>query len=82
MIKPTDVIQASSITVQCPYCSKDKSIDTLKDYSPAYTYCDICNKKFVVEKLAEGIQVFTIAEAPYSSDPDCIEIEMGSSDEQ
>jgi hypothetical protein len=52
------------------------------NYAPVYAYCKSCSKKFIVERLAKGIQVMTREEAPCWSDPDCRAIEMGASDEQ
>lgn len=76
-------VRKSLIIVKCPYCQKEKSIEAPKDYGPVYISCNVCDKRFVVEKLNRGFQVLTIAEAAYhSSDPNCYEIEMGASDEQ
>lgn len=77
-----NAVQAVSKTVQCPYCNRDTSITMPRDYAPVYVHCDFCNKKFVVEQYAESVRVLTTSQACYSSDPDCNEIEMGSSDEQ
>jgi transcription elongation factor Elf1 len=83
MRKSNKSSQKSLITIKCPYCGKDKSIEAPKDYGPVYISCNVCDKRFVVEKLARGFDVLTIAEAAYhSSDPHCYEIEMGASDEQ
>ena len=67
---------------KCPYCSESTSIVIPEDYAPVYAFCENCSKKFIVERLADRIQVLTIEEAPCCSDPDCREIEMGGSDEQ
>lgn len=82
MYSLSDAVEAALKTVQCPYCNRDTSIAMPHDYKPVYAHCDLCNKKFVVEQYAESIHVSTTAQACYSSDPDCNEIEMGSSDEQ
>ncbi len=66
----------------CPYCKAQTSVDLPKDYAPVYLWCDLCKKKFIIERLAKGFQTLTIEEAPCCSDPDCREIEMGGSDEQ
>ena len=77
-----EVVQVTVKTVACPYCHKDTSIELPENYAPVYSICQACRKKFIVERLAIGFQVLTREEAPCSSDPDCREIEMGSSDEQ
>lgn len=78
----TNIVRAPVKNVSCPYCGKGTPIDVPEDYAPIYSRCKSCGKKFIVERLAEGMQVLTIEEAPCCSDPDCREIEMGSSDEQ
>ena len=78
----SNAVQAVTKTVHCPYCNRDTTIELPHDYTPAYVHCDFCGKKFVVEQYAESVHVLTTAQACYSSDPDCNEIEMGSSDEQ
>ena len=83
MNTPKNVVPVSSKTVQCPYCKNDTSITVPSNYAPVYVYCEICGKVFIAERLAKRIQVLTWEEAPYcGSDPDCLEIEMGASDEQ
>ena len=74
--------QSSVKNVQCPYCGHETPIDMPGDYAPVYAYCGVCRKKYILERLAEGIQVLTVEAAPCCSDPDCREIEMGGSDEQ
>lgn len=78
----SNAVQATPKTVQCPYCNRDTTIEMPQDYAPVYVHCDSCSKKFVVEQYAESVRVLTTSQACYSSDPDCNEIEMGSSDEQ
>ena len=82
MNMPNSLVQEPVETVECPYCRQDSSIVPPDDYAPAYAYCPNCSKKFIVERVAEGIQVLTLEEAPCCSDPDCRAIEMGASDEQ
>ena len=74
--------EVSSRDVQCPYCRQATSIELPENYAPVYEYCESCSAKFIVERLAIGFQVLKPEEAPCCSDPDCREIEMGSSDEQ
>ena len=74
--------QSSVKSVQCPYCSEETVIDMPEDYAPVFAYCDVCSKKYILERLAEGVQVLTVEGAPCCSNPDCREIEMGGSDEQ
>jgi hypothetical protein len=66
----------------CPYCKEKITIKLPENYAPEYRQCRLCNRKFIVERLAEGFQVMKTEEAPCCSDPDCREIEMGGSDEQ
>ena len=74
--------EVSSEDVQCPYCKQATSIEMPENYAPVYRYCTSCHAKFIVERLEVGLQVLKPEEAPCISDPDCRDIEMGSSDEQ
>ncbi len=74
--------EVSSEDVQCPYCKQATSIEMPENYAPVYRYCKSCHAKFIAERLEVGLQVLKPEEAPCISDPDCREIEMGSSDEQ
>ena len=74
--------KVSSKDVQCPYCKQATSIEMPENYAPVYRYCASCNAKFIVERLAIGLQILKPEEAPCDSDPDCRDIEMGDSDEQ
>ena len=78
----TRLVQETLKTVRCPYCHQNSSIVAPENYAPVYAYCSNCGEKFIVERLARGMQVLTIEEAPCCSDPDCRAIEMGASDEQ
>jgi hypothetical protein len=75
-------VQESTKIARCPYCDKETAITRPRDYAPVYAYCGLCGKKFIVERLANRIDVMTIEDAPSCSDPDRREIEMGGSDEQ
>ena len=66
----------------CPYCGRNTSVDLPENYAPVFTRCRECGRQFILERLAEGFQVFTREAAPRCSDPDSRAIEMGASDEQ
>jgi hypothetical protein len=74
--------QASLINVKCPYCNAGTSINEPGDYAPYYIYCRNCGQKFIIERLAKGIDIIKTEDAPCCSDPDCREIEMSSGDEE
>jgi len=82
MNTPDKVVELSSKIVQCPYCGEETLFELPENYAPVFKYCDVCRKKFIVERLAEGIQAWTREDAPCCSDPDCRAIEMGAADEQ
>jgi hypothetical protein len=77
-----EAVQTSLETVSCPYCQQDTPIEMPENYAPVYSICEACEKKIIVDRLAEGFQVLTREGAPCCSDPDCRDIEMGGSDEQ
>jgi DNA-directed RNA polymerase subunit RPC12/RpoP len=72
----------STNKTQCPYCNLETVIDLSLNYAPIYNRCTLCSKKFIVERRANGLKIMTLEEAPCDSNPDCRELEMGSSDEQ
>ena len=76
------VSASSEETTRCPYCKDQTSVDLPGNYKPVYVYCDVCGKKFIVARLAEGFQALTLEAAPCCSDPDCREIEMAAYDEE
>ncbi len=83
MNHPANVFQESSEIVQCPYCNENTAIHMPGDYAPTYVYCEDCNEKFIVERLAVGFEVLTLEAASGSfSDPDTRALEMGGCDEQ
>lgn len=67
---------------QCPYCENNTTIKLPINYAPVYMWCEICGKKFIIERMSTGFQAIQVESAPCCSDPDCRELEMGSSDEQ
>jgi hypothetical protein len=69
-------------TAQCPHCQTDTSIELPDNYAPVFVFCTHCHEKFIVERRAQGFDVFTEWGAPRCSNPDCREIEMAASDEQ
>jgi len=82
MINSATADKADSKVVRCPYCSQATAIEVPVNFAPVYAHCACCSKKFIAERLSDGLQVLTLEEAPCCSDPDCRELEMGSSDEQ
>ena len=82
MLASENIVQEPAKIVSCPYCGKETPIDIPENYAPTYSRCKPCGKKFILERLKEGLQVYQIGEAPCCSDPECRDIEMGSSDEQ
>jgi len=77
-----EAVQSSVETVSCPYCQIETPVEMPANYAPVYSICQACEKKFILERLAEGFQVLTREEAPCISDPDCRDIEMGGGDEE
>lgn len=74
-----------NITIEktnCPYCQNRTPVELPENYEPVYAHCDVCSKKFIVERLAEGFEALTLENAPCCSDPDCRDLELGGSDEQ
>jgi hypothetical protein len=69
-------------STRCPYCRRTTVVVLPDNYAPVYVHCGICNQKFIVERLANGFQTFSLEEAPRESDPDCRALEMCSCDEQ
>ncbi len=70
------------MTTACPYCSRQTAFNLPENYAPKYSKCRACGEKFIVERLKLGFEVFTRENAPCCSDPDCIALETGGSDEQ
>ena len=66
----------------CPYCNGQTAFKLPDNYAPIFAECRECREKFIVERLTKGFQVFTRQNAPCCSDPDCIALESGGSDEQ
>jgi transcription elongation factor Elf1 len=62
MEKSKIAVQKSLITVKCPYCGEKKSIVKPRGNGMFHISCNACDKRFVVEKLARGFHVYTIAE--------------------
>jgi hypothetical protein len=74
--------QASMVKTNCPYCRSETDIELPDNYAPTYVTCNNCSKKFIVERLANGFQTFSLEAAPRESDPDCRTLEMCNCDEQ
>ena len=82
MNAPITIDDPSIQTVQCPYCRDETIIALPENYAPEYVYCDVCTRKFIVERTASDFKLMTLEEAPCLSDPDCRAIEMGGGDEE
>ena len=67
--------------IQCPYCLKTTDVEPAPDYAPIYARCAVCGKRFILERVIDGIQALKIEGAPVCSDPDRREIEMGAGQE-
>lgn len=76
------VKRTSVKTTKCPYCGESTTIDLPGDFEPIYAFCGSCGEKFIAERQTTGYRVLTREEAPCSSDPDCLEIELGAYDEE
>lgn len=68
--------------IQCPYCLKIVSVEPAPDYAPIYSHCPACGRRFILERVIEGVQALRLEDAPASSDPDRREIEMGMGQEE
>ncbi|MEJ2039075.1 MAG: hypothetical protein P8X55_09100 [Desulfosarcinaceae bacterium] len=76
-----ETVQLSAELIICPYCHGTTSIIPRSDYRPIYATCDYCDKKFVIERMADSIRTYTLEEVPSCSDPHLRAIEMGQGDE-
>jgi Zn ribbon nucleic-acid-binding protein len=68
-------------TARCPYCRENTAVQLPPDYSPVYVHCIACGRRFIAERIKNGLDVFRLENAPCSSDPDCRETEMGQGQE-
>jgi|GEM_PF-425988 len=69
-------------THRCPYCGAFVTLKPAVDYAPVYNRCDVCSKRFIVERIRNGITVMRIEGAPCMSDPECRITEMSQGDEE
>ena len=67
--------------IQCPYCRMRTNVEPAPDYEPIYARCAVCGKRFILERVIDGIQALKVEGAPVCSDPDRREIEMGAGQE-
>ncbi|AOY57406.1 MULTISPECIES: hypothetical protein [Desulfococcus] len=67
---------------RCPYCGGFVTLEPAVDYAPVYNRCDVCGKRFIVERVRNGITVMRIEGAPCMSDPECRITEMSQGDEE
>jgi uncharacterized protein (DUF983 family) len=70
-----------TLKFQCPYCQAGQQLEHKGNYAPVYVDCQVCERRFIVEPLADGVAVFKEGEAPCCSDPDCRAVEMGAGDD-
>ena len=78
-----EVVMSHSIQkTLCPYCGSSTSVKLPDNYAPRFVHCDLCQKKFIVERRTHGFQSMSVEEAPCISNPDCRAIESGAADEQ
>jgi DNA-directed RNA polymerase subunit RPC12/RpoP len=71
----------SEETTRCPYCREETAVQLPLNYAPVYVHCMACGRRFIVERIKNGLDVFRLENAPCSSDPDCREIEIGQGQE-
>ncbi len=69
----------ATLLVNCPYCRSDQQVDHPGNYTPVYTVCSCCDKRFIVEPVRDGILAYKTENAPCCSQPDCRSIELGAS---
>jgi DNA-directed RNA polymerase subunit RPC12/RpoP len=65
----------------CPYCLEQTVVKPAANYAPVYARCGACGKRFIVERMSDGIRALRIEGAPSCSDPDRRAIEMGAGQE-
>ena len=82
MQRTANRLSRSNRNMSCPYCGETTHIELAPDYAPRFVHCEACGARFIAERLATGVQLLTVEEAPCSSNPDCREIEMGAYDEE
>lgn len=69
------------IDVDCPHCGKTSRMERPADFDGRYADCPGCGERLVYQRSSEGVQSWTVADAPCCSDPDCRETEMSFGDE-
>ena len=69
-------------TARCPYCREETAVQLPPNYAPVYVHCTACGRKFIAERIKNGLDVFRLENAPCSSDPDCRDIEMSQGQEE
>lgn len=68
--------------VTCPYCGKSAALNLSATFEPVFQTCPDCDRRFIVERGAEGVRVMREKDAPCLSNPDCREVEMSGSCEE
>jgi DNA-directed RNA polymerase subunit RPC12/RpoP len=66
---------------RCPYCREKTVVQLPPNYAPVYVHCMACGRRFIAERIENGLDVLRVENAPCSSDPDCREIEMSQGQE-
>jgi DNA-directed RNA polymerase subunit RPC12/RpoP len=79
--KHTTPAERSEETARCPYCREETAVQLPLNFAPVYAHCMACGRRFIVERIKSGLDVFRLENAPCSSDPDCREIEMSQGQE-
>jgi uncharacterized protein (DUF983 family) len=77
----TTEIADTQAALTCPYCREQTMAEPAENYAPVYARCSVCGKRFIVERMSDGIRTLRIEGAPSCSDPDRREIEMGAGQE-
>jgi uncharacterized protein (DUF983 family) len=70
----------SKLTVNCPFCGQEMTVDQPDDYSPVFHHCQ-CGERFIVERTQSGVDVMKEGEAPCCSNPECRCIEISAGDD-
>jgi hypothetical protein len=77
-----EVNSVSRERASCPYCHAQTAITLPPDFAPVFVFCDVCKTKFIAVRHAGSFEVMTEEDAPCYRNPDCIELELGGSDEE
>lgn len=73
--------QTLKMVLACPYCREQTVVSPAENFAPVYAHCQVCGKRFIVERIEDGVEALKVEGAPACSDPDRREIEMGAGQE-